>query len=396
MTPTEQELFRVLVGFASLRPVNSLKWPAYSSIQNIHHFLLHSVLLNPHFSSYPPSTEYQRNFWKWAIENLETAQRELRPEAGQCLSVSSSKVLRTVLGAASNFRTVGAFQHASVDLLDIHPGLPFGHQPPSDSYVTHYWQSIPREVLGLPSSNVFDLSQYTTATLLESRRTVESGTTGLRTWRASFVLAHYLAENPDLIKNRRVLELGSGIGFLGIVVASLQLQHTKSSSRNDVGGLYLTDVNEEVLSRCKNNLILPCNFSSTHPNIHVQELDWFASLHCNQSVALASHLEHELRPDIILGADILLPKVFDPSLIPALVGVLKIALGKENTGGNGQRCAFIALTLRNQVTVEAFLTHVQDANLGITEVSSGVEYPLMSRAFPDEDVVNLFKITTKQ
>ena len=37
---------------------------------------------------------------------------------------------------------------------------------------------------------------YASATLLESRTTIEAGTTGLRTWSASLVLAEYLITNP--------------------------------------------------------------------------------------------------------------------------------------------------------------------------------------------------------
>lgn len=33
---------------------------------------------------------------------------------------------------------------------------------------------------------------------MESRTTIERGTTGLRTWLASFVLAHYLTLNPGI------------------------------------------------------------------------------------------------------------------------------------------------------------------------------------------------------
>jgi len=72
---TVPELFQLLVGFAVLRPVNLLEWPTHISIDETHYFLLHSVFLSSHFSSYPPSLQYQRNFWKWVLENLENAQK---------------------------------------------------------------------------------------------------------------------------------------------------------------------------------------------------------------------------------------------------------------------------------------------------------------------------------
>lgn len=63
---------------------------------------------------------------------------------------------------------------------------------PPPSFVTHYWKSpsVDRELQAITG--------YDTATLLESRMTIENGTTGLRTWRASFVLAQYLISHPGM------------------------------------------------------------------------------------------------------------------------------------------------------------------------------------------------------
>lgn len=119
------------------------------------------------------------------------------------------------------------------------------------------------------------------------------------------------------MKSKRVLELGCGVGFLGIVIAALQTQdegHFPSS-------LHLTDSNDTVLSRCRDNFRLPCSkcpvpcscrlfltsvedLSSHHPDVHIQNLDWFASLDACQRDALDSLIRSNIRPDIIIGADI--------------------------------------------------------------------------------------------
>ncbi len=130
-------------------------------------------------------------------------------------------------------------------------------QAPTPSYVTYFWK---------------DQLAYRSATLLESRTTVESGTTGLKTWLASLVLGQYLTTNPGhlisaldrsamssdyvvgLVKSARVLELGSGVGLLGIITATLQLYPEYTGGR-----LTLSDVNEEVLYRCTNNTRLTCS-----------------------------------------------------------------------------------------------------------------------------------------
>lgn len=60
----------------------------------------------------------------------------------------------------------------------------------------------------------------------------------------------------DLVRNKRVLELGSGAGFLGIIIASLQQSCVSNQSSSS---LWLTDVNEEVLARCRHNLQMSCS-----------------------------------------------------------------------------------------------------------------------------------------
>lgn len=101
---------------------------------------------------------------------------------------------------------------------------------------------------------------------------IESGTTGLRTWSASLALAHWFFHHPGTINDHlqmpihlrscsaeevcghNVLELGSGTGFLGIIVALLQLEHRDNVK--GVGGLCLTDLDESVLQQCHRNVQL--------------------------------------------------------------------------------------------------------------------------------------------
>lgn len=77
-------------------------------------------------------------------------------------------------------------------------GLPLDQDSPSGSYVTYYWP------LASLSERPVDLTQYRTVTLFESRRLIESGTTGLRTWQASFVLAQHLTRYPSKPYTRHV------------------------------------------------------------------------------------------------------------------------------------------------------------------------------------------------
>ena len=63
-------------------------------------------------------------------------------------------------------------------------------EAPPNSFITHYWK--------FPETRGYLIEEgfYETITLLESRTTIEAGTTGLRTWKASLVLAQYLIQHP--------------------------------------------------------------------------------------------------------------------------------------------------------------------------------------------------------
>ena len=143
--------------------------------------------------------------------------------------------------------------------------------PPPPSYVTHYLRLYPEK------PNVIHR-----VTLLESRTTIEQGTTGLRTWPAAYALAAWLGKYPGLprpfifpfrclttlyylierVLGKRVLELGSGVGYLGLVIAAIQLNGTPNQEGPE-SSIWLTDVNKIVLSRCRDNLNLPCSASQT-------------------------------------------------------------------------------------------------------------------------------------
>lgn len=110
-----------------------------------------------------------------------------------------------------------------------------------------------------------DLDSYRTATLLESRNLIEAGTTGLTTWDASLVLANFLVKHRERLDlgSRRILELGCGAGFLGIVVAQLQLDtfNIAGGGKNTRPALTLSDINDDVLTRARRNVRLPCSGS---------------------------------------------------------------------------------------------------------------------------------------
>ncbi|EAU92324.2 hypothetical protein CC1G_00543 [Coprinopsis cinerea okayama7 len=312
-------LFEVVRQYACLSPVNAISLPKDISNTVLQDFLVKELLEDQHLKVYPPSQQYQRTFWKKIVAHLERT--SIMPEDEEF--EISSVIYDHYLGLLNpNNDSSGSSSFV-------------GQGPPSKSFVTYFWKAP-----GLTSSE-----RFLKTTLLESRNMIESGTTGLRTWTASFVLAQYLIDHPDVIVRKNVLELGAGIGFTGIVASAIQVLAGQDSSNPNK--IWLTDVEDTVLATCRDNVDLPCNTSSTHGGVKTQQLDWYAALDENRRPEMVSLLHRTLDPDVIIGADI----VFDPSLIGSLLATLEIALRSTRA-----TFALIALTRRNPETMAKFMS----------------------------------------
>lgn len=350
-------LLRVLHAYSALVPPRHITIPPIFSFSDVHDFLI-GILLNDHLNKYPPAREYQRGFWKWALEKLENLSKN----------------------EEDNEIDERIYQHYTTLIPSV-----CANALPSDSYITHYWNPPDRSF----SSDEVERT-YETITLFESRATIAAGTTGLRTWRASFALAQYLIEHTDLVAHHTVLELGSGTGFLGILIASLQLRFDLTSADPTDGAqsaspptIYLTDANPCVLDRCQHNMKLACNRSSCHPNIEYRLLDWCDAISSPDS--LASFLANT-DVEIILGADV----VFDPTMVPPLVATLSVALSQ----GTAQM-ALIGITIRNQATLSYFLEEIKKA-LMVVEVQHPMEDGFLPLTLDQVDAgleVKIFRIT---
>ncbi|KAF9245703.1 putative methyltransferase-domain-containing protein [Melanogaster broomeanus] len=358
---SEPTLLSILCAYSALAPTKRLSLSRTLQFNEAHTFFVNKILLNDHLKNYPPSELYQQSFWKWALDQLEALSRNDED------SEIDERIYAYYLSLGTSVRS-GA--------------------PPPNSYITHYWYPPGPKIQTASSEDV----NPETLTLLESRTTIEAGTTGLRTWRASLILAQYLIQHSELVAYTNVLELGSGTGFIGILVASLQL-HAVTSWTTDshpdytnMPTVYLTDVNSVVLARCQNNVQLSCNRSSSHPHMEYRSLDWLDSLSFPESL---SSLFGEARADVVLGADI----VFDPVLVCPLVKTLCLALSSECT-----RLALIALTVRNEGTLAYFLDEIRKV-LKIEEVDSAVTSNLSLQTLEQVDAglqVKIFRITSAE
>lgn len=207
--------------------------------------------------------------------------------------------------------------------------------------------------------------------ILEAKKIIGSGpNTGLRTWEASLHLAHHLYSRPELVKGRRVLELGAGTGFLSIFCAAYL--HPESVTT--------TDGHEEVLASMRDNVRRNAHLYASNSPPVVQKLYWgddddlerikgdgnafdqSHSLAKGRSIKDAgdgrkySRSEARRPYDIIIGADI----SYDPDACKALAMTLS-----ELAKANPYTDILISATQRNLQTLSGFLNECQGVECGL-------------------------------
>lgn len=165
-------------------------------------------------------------------------------------------------------------------------------------YVTYHLSLLPRDREGTIAS-VYE----NCITLRESRWLLASaGATGYRTWEAALHLGQYLCTEPDIIRGKRVLELGTGTGYVSVVCAKY-LGAAKAIASDGADG---------VLSRLADTMFL--NGLQGSSTFVPKELVWGRALVGTEEEKWNGGEE----VDVVLGSDI----TYDTRAIPALIGTL--------------------------------------------------------------------------
>ncbi|XP_034276416.1 protein-lysine N-methyltransferase EEF2KMT isoform X1 [Pantherophis guttatus] len=206
-------------------------------------------------------------------------------------------------------------------------------------------------------------------TLRENVAIVSQGTTGLVTWDAGLYLAEWALENSEVFRNRRILELGSGIGLTGIAVCKtchprwyVFSDHHKAVLQQLSENIHLNSLTLEPES-CSHRTEgspnhqgrLDVNLEGDHVRISVKELDW--NLVSKDKLA-------KLQADVILAADV----VYDPEVSQHLIGVLQKF---PRDGGNRQKPeVYIAFNIRNPDTYHDFQMQLDKVEIGWETVAT--------------------------
>lgn len=185
-------------------------------------------------------------------------------------------------------------------------------------------------------------------TMLESRSLIAAGgTTGLRTWEAALHLGQWLCLHEDRIRDKRILELGAGTGYLSVLCAKY-LGATQ---------VIASDGSDDVVMALPDNFFV--NGLQDNEHIRAMDLKWGHALLGTEDAEWIGGIAI----DVVIGADI----TYDTSVIPALVSTIADLFKKFPAVE-----VIIAAIERNRVTLETFLEVCQKRKFVVEEVDFGV------------------------
>ncbi len=226
--------------------------------------------------------------------------------------------------------------------------MPAAASAPDNEFTTHYWPRMPNTSADTASDATADLlGDCARVTIREEGSAISKGTTGLKTWEAGLRLAGHLVSESSLITapGTRILELGSGAGFVGAVCATQQAACSHADLRT-----FMTDMPGQVVARTRDTLQV--NGLDSSPSLmQIKELDWLELSAERQQRQQRDDLPTinflaEAKPTLILAADV----VYDPDLIDPLVETIRACL----EAGTSTCQALVASTIRNPDTYAAF------------------------------------------
>ncbi|OQS01488.1 hypothetical protein ACHHYP_00726 [Achlya hypogyna] len=161
---------------------------------------------------------------------------------------------------------------------------------------------------------------------------------GMKLWEAGFFLAEYALAHPNVFAHKRVIELGAGAGFTGLVLAA---NHPAPAH------VLVTDYAPEVLQNLRYNVELNAFRNMLRCSVDTAALDWTTWTWTDAAAF-----------DVLIAGDC----VYDVASFPDLMRVLAAFLARPNTS------AIFASTIRNQTTFQAFLDQLHAHGIVYDEV----------------------------
>lgn len=195
---------------------------------------------------------------------------------------------------------------------------------------------------------------------------------GLKLWEAGGLLAEYVIAHESEFHDRKVLELGAGVGFTGMVLACVC-----RSSR-----VVLTDYAPTVMQNLRYNVEI--NSNKFICPVEVQTLDW-------ETWQPTDHEDD--RPNILLAGDC----AYDVEAFPALMHALQVFFrkGEGSTCQNPQRVAIFAATIRNRKTFQKFLDQLAVHCIDYVDITMTAKEKIGAQIFlyPNRDQIRICRLS---
>ncbi|KAG7387590.1 hypothetical protein PHYPSEUDO_013984 [Phytophthora pseudosyringae] len=195
---------------------------------------------------------------------------------------------------------------------------------------------------------------------------------GLKLWEAGWLLAEYVIAHESEFRDRKVLELGAGVGFTGMVLACVC-----RSSR-----VVLSDYAPNVMQNLRYNVEI--NSGKFICPVDVQTLDW-------DTWQPTDHEDD--RPDVLLAGDC----AYDVAAFPPMMHVLQSFLGidESSTSQRPQRVAIFAATIRNQKTFQEFLDQLAAHRIDYVDITASSLDKMGEQLFtyPNRDQIRICRLS---
>ena len=183
------------------------------------------------------------------------------------------------------------------------------------------------ELLKLKEKNIY-INKDLSVKLSEQTLFTADGGEGLHLWEASVVLTRYCLQNKEIFKDKRIIELGTGCGLLGISILK-QIPLISHYTFSDYQDSVLENLNKNII---KNDL-------KENKKYDIIKLDW------------RDYSKIDLKYDIILGSEL----IYKGGYIQELAKMINTLL-KDNG------FCFISMPEKRSMT-NTFLQYIKECGL---------------------------------
>ena len=183
------------------------------------------------------------------------------------------------------------------------------------------------ELLKLKEKEIY-INKDLSVKLNEQTLFTADGSEGLHLWEASVILTRYCLQNKNLFTNKKIIELGTGCGLLGISI----LKQLPSISHYT-----FSDYQESVLNNLKTNITK--NKIKENDKYDIIKLDW------------RDYSKIDLKYDIILGSEL----IYKGGCIQELAKMINQLLKDDG-------CCYISMPEKRSMT-DTFLGYINECGL---------------------------------